>query len=804
MKSAILLKNILSTVEKLNSLDFNQRVEEITGNEELEFLANEINKLASKIQLMELEKKELERRMKSTEELANLGTWEMDYETKKMIWSEEAFRIFGKPYHEKEVSYDAFLNTIHPEDRFNVNSICQDSVLDNNDILEVEHRILPENTKEIKYVLEKCKYQRNEIGDIIKSIGFVKDITQKKRDEFAYFANLNELDSYKYALDKSSIVAITNQMGIITYVNDKFCEISKYSREELIGQDHRIVNSKHHSKDFFKNLWQTIAKGNVWNGELKNKDKDGGFYWVETSIVPFLNEQGKPYQYLSIRYDITDKKKSEESLILSHSFLEKSVAKSTEELVQVIENLKANKELLKRSETFNKGVLNSLTSHISVISKTGEIVAVNEAWNRFAIGNGDLELGATGVGVNYFEVCEKAISTGDLIAEKVLKGMKEVMENKTDLFQFEYPCHSQNVQRWFSMRVMKFDSTEPMIVVSHTDVTSRKLSEQKIVFHANLLSAVEQSVIATDINANVIYWNSESEKIYGWKEEEVLGRNIMELLSASHSLEKGEKVMRILTKGKSWSGEVLVKNKDLKEFLVHVSTSLITGDAGEIIGLIGVSFDVTERVLAEKKILESEIKLRAIYESEPSCIKILDKKGSLLEMNPAGLEMIEVDDFELAKHSSIFDVIDEAYHKDYGDFIQRVFAGESAKITIQIKGFKGALRWMDNNAVPMKDNKGNIISMLVVSHDITDRVNHLMAIENQNAKLKEIAWMQSHVVRAPLARMMGIVQVLQDAELNSQDFKKWVTHFVSSSLELDNIIKDITSKSIVLNNEFGN
>lgn len=122
---------------------------------------------------------------------------------------------------------------------------------------------------------------------------------------------LKEVNDYKYALDHSAIVAITDQKGIILYANENFCRISKFSANELLGQDHRIISSGYHSPRFIKNLWQTIARGNIWRGEFCNKAKDGELYWVDTTIIPFLNEKGKPYQYLSIRIDITEKKKAE-------------------------------------------------------------------------------------------------------------------------------------------------------------------------------------------------------------------------------------------------------------------------------------------------------------------------------------------------------------------------------------------------------------------------------------------------------------------------------------------------------------
>jgi diguanylate cyclase (GGDEF)-like protein/PAS domain S-box-containing protein len=156
-------------------------------------------------------------------------------------------------------------------------------------------------------------------GDIKKYISVQFDITEQKKLEIELSSVQEKLESikdelkyYKFALDQHAIVAITDVQGKIIFANQKFCTVSGYSREELLGQNHRILNSGTHSKEFFKEMYQNIARGKTWHGEICNRAKDGSLYWVLTSIIPFLDHYGKPIRYIAIRTDITQRKKDED------------------------------------------------------------------------------------------------------------------------------------------------------------------------------------------------------------------------------------------------------------------------------------------------------------------------------------------------------------------------------------------------------------------------------------------------------------------------------------------------------------
>jgi PAS domain S-box-containing protein len=199
-------------------------------------------------------------------------------------------------------------------------------------------------------------------------------------DQAARELSIRRLEEIQQALDQAAIVAATDHHGTITYVNQKFCDISKYSREELLGQNHRIINSGYHPTEFFQDLWRTIGHGKVWRGEIRNRAKDGTLYWVDTTIVPFLDANGKPRQYLAIRSDITQRKEAEAKLVEQSALaqLGQLAAVVAHEVRNPLAGVRGTLQVLRQRTGADEGdraVMDAMIARIDVLnSKVGDIL----------------------------------------------------------------------------------------------------------------------------------------------------------------------------------------------------------------------------------------------------------------------------------------------------------------------------------------------------------------------------------------------------------------------------------------------
>jgi PAS domain S-box-containing protein len=226
-------------------------------------------------------------------------------------------------------------------------------------------------------VLFNGSIYKDEKGKVLGAVIVTRDITAQKRIEKDLIESLKEITDYKYALDASSIVEVTDAQGIILFVNDNFCKISQYTFDEIVGNSHRIINSDFHSKELMRDLWTTISSGQIWKNDVKNRAKDGSYYWLATTIVPFVDDKGVPYQYVAIRTDITEQKRISEELLESKVYAElaKTIAEEAktkaEEATLIAENaVKAKQQFLSNMSHEIRTPMNAIIGFTKVMLKT--------------------------------------------------------------------------------------------------------------------------------------------------------------------------------------------------------------------------------------------------------------------------------------------------------------------------------------------------------------------------------------------------------------------------------------------------
>ena len=226
-----------------------------------------------------------------------VGVWVLDAKTNVLTFDDAMYRLFGVTRSKFPNPHDANAHAIHGDDQQRVLVETTERIARGESHFDLDFRVVLPNTS-IRHIYAKLVVERGADGAPIRISGVDYDVTEQKKREFVYHQTF-------LALNASAIVAMTDRQGKITMVNDLFCSISGYVRPELIGQDHRIINSGVHDKAFFREMWSTISYGKSWIGEICNRRKDGSLYWVHTAINPIKSENGEIESYISVRFDIT-------------------------------------------------------------------------------------------------------------------------------------------------------------------------------------------------------------------------------------------------------------------------------------------------------------------------------------------------------------------------------------------------------------------------------------------------------------------------------------------------------------------
>jgi PAS domain S-box-containing protein len=416
-------------------------------------------------------------------------------------------------------------------------------------------------------------------NEYVKAVVFnARDATERILSDENIRESNKEISDYKFALDASGIVAITDQNGIIRHVNDNFCRISKYNASELIGHDHRMISSGFHSKHFIANLWKTIQSGNIWKGELKNKAKDGATYWVDTTIVPFLDENQKPYQYIAIRADITKRKEAEEVLAASETRFRALIENSAEGIAL--------------TDEFSNVFYRSPSS--------AKITGITPAANSISRAHP-----------------EDLLSIQTQIKESLCN--PGVPINFQGRFQ-----HSQGHYYWMEGSLTNMLGVKGLnaIVANYRDITKRKETEESLINSEKLYRGLFENMrhgfayckcIFEDgklLDITYLVVNDEYELQTGLKN--LTGRNISEIMPGllESDIEYALRISRVVLTGKPESFETYVELLD-----VWFAVSLYSPDKGYFGALMD---DITERKKAEYKVnrLNVELEKRVMRRTE--------------------------------------------------------------------------------------------------------------------------------------------------------------------------------------------
>ncbi len=245
-------------------------------------------------------------RLSSILSAVNIGVWEFDPIAQVLEFDDMMYELYGLNRENCPNPLDANERAIHPEDKPMVQVETQNRIDSGDSKFDIEFRVVHPSGS-VRHILAKIVVFRDRDGVAQKIRGADHDVSALRDSE-------NQLRQTYKAINSAAIVTETDLVGTISFANDKFCEISGYSRHELIGKTHRIVNSGYHDRAFFRGMWARLSSGKPWSGEIRNQKKDGSFYWVQTVITPMLNSNNEVYKYLALRVDITEAKNQQFAL----------------------------------------------------------------------------------------------------------------------------------------------------------------------------------------------------------------------------------------------------------------------------------------------------------------------------------------------------------------------------------------------------------------------------------------------------------------------------------------------------------
>ncbi|MCF6271185.1 MAG: PAS domain S-box protein [Melioribacteraceae bacterium] len=520
-------------------------------------------------------RKENEDALNEAQRIANIGHWKLDIVNNKLSWSDEIFRIFNIEPQQFEATYKAFLNNIHPDDRDFVDKAYTDSLVNKTEF-DIVHRLLL-NDGSIKYVNEKCRTEFDDEGHPIVSIGTIQDITERTTSEAQIIKLTNAIEQ------SINSIMITDIKGNIEYINKYFTEVTGYSKEDVIGKNPRFLKTGFLDKKTYEKMWKTLASGNTWTGEFYNRKKNGEYFWEKATISPIKDSNGTIINYVAVKEDITEWKKTEDERL----HLEKLVKSSINEIY-----------------IFDK--------------ETYKFTFLNDA----ALKN---------IGYSFEEL--KLMTPIDIKPEFTIEKFKELVEplvSREEQYVKIQTIHQRKDKTIYhvdiSLLIVEHGNIEKFAAII-IDITKRKKVEDEIIKHkehleelvndrTTLLKESEETfrTLAENSDDTIIRFNRDCKHLYvNPKVTEETGIPAAEFIGKTHENLGFPKELCDL-----WEDAILnvfnTKRKSKIDFMLPnkswIDWTLLPelGDDGEVNAVITFGRDITERKNNENRIKESLLK----------------------------------------------------------------------------------------------------------------------------------------------------------------------------------------------------
>jgi PAS domain S-box-containing protein len=542
-----------------------------------------------------------------------------------------------------------------------------------------------------------------------------------------------------HAVEQSPVsIVITDKNGVIEYVNRQFIQLSGFAFDEVIGKTPNVCKSDAHTPAFYKVLWDTIVAGNQWTGEIKNKSKGGAYFWEHVLISPVKDAQGEITHFIGIKQDITEKKQTEEAL-----------AKYEEEL---------------------QAVYDGMVDGVMIVDiQSKQISRVNAAVCKL-LGFSENEL----LKLSIDGIYSKTLTTRqtDFIERAVQRNLP-ITENvpifrKEGAIVYVDAAHKQVVFRG-----------KPSLVVFFRDITERKEQQETLRFQAQLLDSVRESIIATDLKGNIIYWGKGAEKLYGYLAEEVISRPHAHFIQPFVRTESKRGFREFIEQG-AWSCQSLQRKNDGSTFWVETVISTVSDNRGLPCGAISIDRDVTER-----KRMEEELKHRK---------NSLDEAQRIAQIGDWQWDIVNNEMRWSDEVFRMFGLTNREHLRSYQDFLNYVHPDDrdivqtavnkslienipySIHHRIVLPG--GAERFVHEKAEAHRDSQGNPILMIGTVQDITAMKQTEEELRKHRDRLEEmvqertIELKEKEKILASVIEMAGAVIIFLSLEYNVIEFNR--------------------------------